>query len=154
MDTRIVGIADRPDLVPVIAKWLWHEWGRREGRTLASTTAWLQRPMAALGPEQVFILLAEGAPAGTASLVHDDLDERRELTPWLASVYVPEAYRGRGYAARLVRRVEAACMEAGIATLWLHTEHAAALYARLGWQEAGAARDHGHPVSIMRRDFG
>jgi len=31
--TTIVTIADRPDLVPVVAAWRWEEFGRANGRT-------------------------------------------------------------------------------------------------------------------------
>jgi GNAT superfamily N-acetyltransferase len=59
------------------------------------------------GPEQTFVLFDQDRPVGTASLAHDDLAARRDLTPWLAGVLVEPAFRGRGYATALVRRVEA-----------------------------------------------
>ena len=30
----IVRIADRPDLVPIVAQWLWHEWWHQDGHAL------------------------------------------------------------------------------------------------------------------------
>ncbi len=150
---EIVTVAERPDLAATVAPWTWEEWGRRKGRTLAQVTSRMLARRAAIGPEQHFFLLDNGAPVATASLVHDDLDERPDLTPWLASVFVQAPHRGRGHAVRMVRAVENACVTAGIPTLWLHTEHAAGLYARLGWEAVGPADDWGHAVTLMRRDL-
>ena len=83
---RVQIVAERPELIPAMAPWLWEEWGRRKGRTLETVCARLAARVSRLGPEQSFILLDNGVAAGTASLVHDDLDERPELTPgWPAS---------------------------------------------------------------------
>ena len=148
---EIVTVAQRPDLARAIAPWLWTEWERRLGRSLADTTASIAARTAAIGPEQCFILLDGAEPAATASLYRDDLDDRPDLTPWLAAVFVHPDFRGRGHALRVIAAVVAACRAAAIPTLWLHTEHAAELYARLGWEALGAADDAGHAVTLMRR---
>jgi GNAT superfamily N-acetyltransferase len=150
---EIVTLVQRPDLIPTAARWIWQEWERHKGRRIEGAIEWLAQYRAAIGPDQGFVLLDGGVAAGTASFVHDDLDARPELTPWLASVYVDPAFRGRGYAVRLVRFVEAECRRAGIATLWLHTAHAAGLYAKLGWQALEEIDNHGERVTLMRRDF-
>jgi hypothetical protein len=49
--------------------------------------------------------------------------------------------------------VEAAAAAAGVTRLWLHTEHAAGLYAALGWIARGRDVDHGHGVTLMSRDL-
>lgn len=149
----IVTLAQRPDLIPPVAAWLWDEWGRHKGRTVAMVEARLAARQATTGPEQTFVRLHGGVPVATASLVHDDLDPRPDLTPWLASVYVDPPHRGKGHAVPVILAVEAAARTAGIATLWLHTEHAAGLYKRLGWVPVGNEVDHGHPVMLMRRDL-
>jgi GNAT superfamily N-acetyltransferase len=153
-EPAIVSLAERPDLAAVAAGWIWDEWGRNmpAGASLAALTALLKLRQGPAVP-QSFVLLDSGIPAAAAALVAADLEARPDLSPWLAEVYVLPAFRGRGHAVRLVRRVEGACRAAGIATLWLNTAHAAGLYARLGWQEAGEARHNGHPVTIMRRDL-
>jgi GNAT superfamily N-acetyltransferase len=69
-------------------------------------------------------------------------------------VFVAPEFRGRGYAKRVVAAAEAACAAAGIATLWLHTEHARGMYEKLGWVAVGPQDDWGHAVTLMRRDFG
>jgi GNAT superfamily N-acetyltransferase len=153
-EIRIVGLAEQPALLPVVGTWLWEEWAKRKGRTLEQVIGRLATLRATAGPEQCFVVLDGDTPAATASLVHHDLDPRPELTPWLAGVYVDLPFRGRGHAARLVRVVEAAATAGGVRRLWLHTEHAAGLYAGLGWIADGPEVDHGHAVTLMHRDLG
>jgi hypothetical protein len=74
----IVRVADRPDLVPMVAQWLWHEWWRDDGESLEQTC--VAASVSASGPPQTFVLLVDGEPVGTASLVVHDLDERLDLT--------------------------------------------------------------------------
>jgi GNAT superfamily N-acetyltransferase len=88
-------------------------------------------------------------------LAAEDLDSRRDLTPWLAGVFVLPEYRRRGHASALVRHVEGVAREGGFGTLWLYTSSAAGLYARLGWAMAGFEREwqRGVEVALMRRDL-
>ena len=153
MTGSIVSLLGRPDLVPTVATWLWEEWGRRKGRTIEGTTARLTERLGASGLEQTFVRLAGDRAVATASLVRADLDSRPDLTPWLAGVFVDPAFRGQGHAAALVREVEEAARAQGVGTLWLHTEHAAGLYAKLGWVAVGPEIDVRFAVTLMRRDF-
>ncbi|WP_165694121.1 GNAT family N-acetyltransferase, partial [Teichococcus deserti] len=102
METRVVTLRERPELGPQVAAWLWHAFWRENGESLETVLAVVGQSNAERGPQQSFVLLEDGAPAGTASLAAADLDERPELTPWLAGVYVRPESRRRGYGARLV----------------------------------------------------
>jgi GNAT superfamily N-acetyltransferase len=146
-------IAARPDLAPIVARWIWEEWGRAKGRPFERTLARVASRTAAVGLEQVFVVLEGETPAGTASFVSEDSDSRPDLSPWLASVYVDPAFRGRGHARLLVTAVEGAARSADMKTLWLFTRTAPALYASLGWQAAGEIIEDGKPQVLMRRDF-
>ena len=104
--------------------------------------------------EETFVLLEDNLPVGRASLVDNDLPPRQDLTPWLASVLVLPPFRGKGYSAPLVRRVEqAAALTA--ATLWLYTWSAEPVYAKLGRQRVGPSRDEarGMDVVLMKRNL-
>src|ERR687894_3200472 len=99
----IVPVPDRPELAPIAATWLVDAFERHPGaRTVEEMAALLLAPP--VGPEETFVLLDGGTPAGTASLTHGDLAARPDLTPWLAGVFVLPAFRGRGHATALVRR--------------------------------------------------
>lgn len=150
---EIVTVADRPDLVPLVADWLWDAFWCREGRTLDRVAAEVAEARARRGPPQCFVLLDGGEPVGTASLAASDLDARPDLTPWLAAVYVAPAARNRGCATALVEAVEAAAREASVATLWLYTGTAERLYARAGWRTVDRFDHGGRPNVLMRRDL-
>ncbi len=127
---------------------------RMDGDTLAETEAAIAASTASLGPPQIFVLLMDGVPVGTASLLAEDLDERPDLSPWLANVFVVPEARGRGLAGLLVTAVEAAARAAAVPTLWLFTHDAERIYARAGWRRVEVFEHHGLPTVLMRRDWG
>lgn len=104
--------------MPIVAGWLWHEWWHQDGHTLEQTHDAVAAFVSPSGPPQSFVLLVDGKPIGTASLVAHDLDERPDLTPWLAGVFVSPEARGRGHVIHLIQVVEAACRAAAIPVVW------------------------------------
>ena len=151
MSFEIAAVSDRPELAPVVAAWLVDAFGYPGGRTVEEVTALHLSPP--VGPEETFVLFDRGVPVGTASLAHADLEARPDLTPWLAGVVVQPAFRGRGHATALVRRVEAFALAASVPVLWLYTWTAEPLYARPGWHRASLERDQkrGREVALMTR---
>lgn len=147
-------IAKRPDLLPVIANWLWHEWWKTWGRTLEETQAIYAECRAEIGAPQTFILLANDIPIGTVTLARKDLDLKPDLTPWLAGVFVVPERRGRGYVRHLLEAFDEACRLASIKTVWLYTNTAEHVYLRAGWQVAEIIhRPSKLPITLMRRDY-
>jgi len=150
---RIVRTADRPDLLPLVANWLWDAFWQPNGHRLDEVREILAEATAEIGPPQSFVLLAGEVPCGTASLMSADLEIRNDIGPWLAGVYVVPEARGQGCAQRLVAAVEEAARQAGFPSLFLYTNDAQALYEKLGWLAVEDAMDGGSPVTIMRRDL-
>lgn len=148
--TRILAVSGCPALAPLVAGWLVEAFHRQPGdMTVEAMTALILAPPR--GAEESFVLFEGDRPVGTASLAHDDLPSRPDLTPWLAGVFVLPDCRGRGHASALVRHVEGAARAASIAGLWLYTRTAERLYAGLGWERVGLERDKGREVVLMRR---
>jgi predicted N-acetyltransferase YhbS len=89
------------------------------------------------------VALEDGHVLGSASLIPHDMDTRMELTPWLAGVFVGPAYRRKGIASELVRRIVAEAAKLKVPLLYLYTVHSEKLYAGLGWtlQERTTYRD-------------
>jgi GNAT superfamily N-acetyltransferase len=152
MSESVVTTADRPDLAALTARWRWEAFFRDSDRPFDDILAAAQKTAAAaqLMP-RTFVLLIEGEPVGTASLVAHDLEERPDLTPWLAGVFVPPHERGKGYAARLVAVVEQEASAAGIPMLWLYTGKAERIYVRAGWETVETVQHNGRPCALMRR---
>lgn len=150
MSYRIVTVTEQPDMAPIVARWRVAAFFNSPGDwTVEAMTERILAPPE--GPKETFVLFDSGQPVGTAGLVRQDLASRPDLSPWLAGVFVEPAFRGRGFASALVRRVEAFAIAASVPVLWLHTETAERLYASLGWQRVGMEQDRGHPVTLMRR---
>jgi GNAT superfamily N-acetyltransferase len=150
---RIVRIADRPDLVPLVANWLWDAFWQPNGHRLEEVREILAEATAEVGTPQSFVLLAGNVPCGTASFMSADLEIRNDIGPWLAGVYVVPEARGQGCAQRLIAAVEEAARRAGDDSLYLYTNDAQGLYERLGWYRVEEAVDNDRPVTIMRRDL-
>lgn len=150
---RIVRIAERPDLVPLVANWLWDAFWQPNGHRLEEVRDILADATAEIGTPQSFVLLAGEVPCGTASFMAADLEIRDDIGPWLAGLYVVPEARGQGCAQRLVAAVEEAARRAGDTSLYLYTSDAQGLYERLGWHRIEETVDNNRPVTIMRRDL-
>lgn len=138
----------------MVAGWLWREFLQADGYTLEQVVDIVAGAVAHSGPPQCFVLLADGKPIGTASLAIKDLDERPDLTPWLAGVFVVPEERGQDHVVRLIDAVEAACRSATIGELWLYTNTAERVSARAGWRIFEIVqRRNKRPVTLMRRDL-
>ena len=150
----VTTIARRPDLLPVVAEWLWRGFWQWEGRSLEQTQAIYAECCAEVGAPQTFILLEGGTPVGTATMARRDLDERPDLTPWLAGVFVVPEARGRGYVRHLLAAFDDACQAVFITTAWLYTNTAEQEYLRGGWQVEEIIQRQGKPpITLMRRDL-
>ena len=150
MNRQIVAVFDRPDLAPLVARWRVDAFFNHPGGcTVEEMTALILAPP--VGPEETFVLFDGGQPVGTAGLVRSDLEARPDLTPWLAGLFVEPAFRGRGHATALVRRVEAFALAASVPVLWLYTSTAEPLYLRLGWHRVGTEQENGQAVMLMQR---
>jgi GNAT superfamily N-acetyltransferase len=149
-DVRIDTIADHPDLVETVARWQWEEWGHLDpDDSLTARVARIGGQTATAHIPTTAIALDGNEPLGTASLTAHDMSSHPELSPWLASVYVTPAARGRGVASALVRHIVGQAAAMGVTRLYLYTESARGLYERLGWHVIATEHFQGHPVTVM-----
>jgi GNAT superfamily N-acetyltransferase len=158
---RIERITERTDLIEVVARWQFDTWGHLEpGDSLAARIADLGRQAA--NREQIpatFVALEGIEPLGCASVLQQDMEvfraspRQRDLTPWLASIYVRPGMRGRGVATALVRHVMAQMAARGIPRLYLFTRGARGLYEKIGWQVIGTDHYKGLDMTIMAVDL-
>jgi GNAT superfamily N-acetyltransferase len=110
MTIEIEYLADHPDTIPVLASWLYQEWGYRSPDGAPSgmeemlktrlNRDWLPLALVALEGE---------SPAGTVSLKLQELDSRPQYPYWLGSLYVPPEFRRRGIGSQLVRAGGESC---------------------------------------------
>jgi predicted N-acetyltransferase YhbS len=152
LDIRLM--ADDPEQIGAVARWIYNEWGHcRPGRTLATAH---EKARQALGGADVPLTLVarkNGMLVGTASIDTRDMSTHPELTPWMASVVVEKAWRGRGIGSALCRRIEVEMRRLGIKTAYLFTPDQEDLYVRLGWKTFLHEDYRGETVAIMRLDL-
>jgi GNAT superfamily N-acetyltransferase len=151
MTLRIEPLAAHPDAIPVVAQWCFGEWGALyPGETLEDWRRAIARDAAGDGIPTVLVALDARAPVGTASLVAHDIDDDPR-GPWLASVFVAPAARGRGVASALVGAVEGRAAGLGVARLHLFTTSKMPLYAGLGWRTIERRDYRGKRIEIMTK---
>lgn len=134
---QIEQLAERPDLLPVVATWIYQEWWTTVAGASTDTLTDLLR--AHMVPDQMPLTLVaslETLPVGTATLLLHDVGTEQwpELSPWLAAVYVLPEYRHQGIGAALVNAIVAKASALGVPALYLQTLGSEKFYARLGWR--------------------
>ena len=147
-------LCDHPELIEELAELNFQEWGEyRTGDTLEART---ERMRAACGKgaiPSVVVAIEDGRLLGGALLIDSDMKTRPDLTPWLAGVYVKAEERGRGIASQLVNRIVEEAAGLGVRELYLYTDAAQSLYARLGWEVVEDLVYEDLPVTIMKYTF-
>ena len=131
---KIDYLADHADAIPTLAQWHHDEWkALTPTLTLDGRIARFRSRMGRLAVPCAFVAILTEAIAGAAFLVAQDVENRNDLTPWLASVIVGPQYRRRGVGSALSGRVVEEASAIGFAKLYLVTTNKAPFYAHLGW---------------------
>lgn len=148
---KIEYLSDRPEFLPTLAQWHYQEWSAlRPGDSVEARMirlkSWSGRDdipltVVALSDEQLLL--------GSASLIEHDMDDRLELTPWLAGVFVAPEHRRRGIGAALVWRIMDEATSLQVPRLYLYTVDSTPFYASLGWSPVEKTRYREKEVLIM-----
>jgi len=152
---RIEPLAGHMRRAPQLARWHAAEWAHLlPGWSYGVALAELQTHTRPDGVPVSFVALEGDHLVGSVSLVWEDLPGWEHLRPWLASLYVRPASRGRGVARRLVAAVTEHARLSGLERLYLYTEGQAELYRGLGWSRLSSTELAGHTVTVMCRELG
>ncbi|MBA8877602.1 GNAT family N-acetyltransferase [Phyllobacterium myrsinacearum] len=145
-------LENRPELVPVCARWNFHEWGQQAGRTMQET---VDAFMAFLEPDsrqKAFVALHAGIPSGLVLLIDNDLESHTHLVPWLASLYVAPPFRSKGIGKQLISAAENAARELGHPELYLYTDKPD-YYHAVGWQDREELSGENAGMTILNRSL-
>lgn len=114
--------------------WMYHWWGKQEGYEKEAIRCYLIHSMQRERLPQTFGLFVDENLVGMYQFTQGDLFVRPDLYPWLANVYVEEAYRKQGYGKHLLESVqENAKKYLSGGKLYLFTTHIG-LYEKFGWE--------------------
>ena len=145
-------LPDDPRVVRTLATWHHGAWGHLTGRSVEIRAQELQRQVGSRQVPLTVVAWLGGVPVGAASLLAEDMHTHRDLTPWLASVFVDAAHRRRGIGERLCRRIVEEARRLGLPRLYLFTEDQAPFYARMGWLHMAEEAYRGERVTLMRME--
>ena len=130
----ISDLRQQPEFFEPVADRIWQAWWQPNGYPLAYIRGRLEENMQDAPIPLALVAHHGGTFLGTASVIASDLDERPDLTPWVAAVWVEERARGQGIGAALVDAAAHASFALGFARVYLCARaRMTGFYERLGW---------------------
>ena len=145
-------LADRPEAIPLVARWWFDEWGHlRPDRPIDKIAEQIREE---LNPDELPIQvlgLVGDEVAGVAVLkLHEMEDVYPDKQYWLGGVFVAPGNRRKGIGSAVAMKVVHIADSLGIRDLHLQTERLdGGLYARLGWRELEKVQYKGDDVLVM-----
>lgn len=139
------------EIFNMLAGWFREEWKIPEEICIQN----LQQVCA--DPEQLHVLMyLNGQPVSTGGLYHrvglPNKEPRfRIYRNWLALIYTIPEYRGKGLGAGVCKYIEEQALEMGVKNLYLYTDTAERLYARLGWLVMERLQIDGRNLVVMEK---
>lgn len=124
-----VTLRQRPQLKERAAAWSHDKWGIPQEAYLACMEAYLRHET-----EYGWYLCLDGERIiGGLGVIENDFHPRKHLSPNVCAVYTEEGCRCQGIAGRLLDTAVGDMRSAGIAPLYLVTDHTC-FYERYGWR--------------------
>ena len=106
------------------------------------------------GQELVYLAMRGEELVATIGIVDfDELDEFRELTPWIAAFIVNPDFRGQGIGTRVLELLENRARSLGIKRLHLWTEDQADFYGKRGYRLVAASKLGLRSIDVMQKQF-
>jgi predicted N-acetyltransferase YhbS len=152
---KIEYLGDHPDTIPILAGWIYAEWSfMYPGKTKKYIESLLRKRLNKKRLPITLVAFEAGEPVGTISLKSFDMETKRNLSPWIASLYVERPWRKKGIGSRLIKALEAKAAELNFRKLYLFTvKGLVSFYVRLGWKIKEQTLYHSYSVTIMEKDL-
>jgi GNAT superfamily N-acetyltransferase len=149
----ISDLRQRPEFLDTVADRIWRTWWRDSGHPLDTISGRLRDENLSADPIPFALVAHDGMKfLGTSSVIKADLEERPQLTPWVAAVWVEENTRRHGVGGALIDRATQDCFALGFQRAYLCARpRLTAFYEGLGWN--AIERKVGvHQLSVFIRD--
>lgn len=146
-------LADVQKLIPVCASWAYGQWGCQSGGTLEHSISRFSKGAQKGRLPLTLVAMAGDKPVGMVSLWASDYEKRRDLCPWLASLFVHPFYRRNKVASGLIQAIETEAKNLGYRHCFLVTEEARNLYEKFEWQEMERVATCYGDASLMKKDL-
>ena len=148
---KVVRLATRADLLPVVSRWVVEAFAEpgtaSDARVDALREMFSEKPY----PFSLVAIDDDGVPMGCVHGVESELDDRPELEPFVAALYVEPRFRGRGVGGELLAAAERECGAAGFGEVYLCAWNEPGWYVRRGWRViAERVGEQGVPLMSKR----
>ncbi len=155
-DITIGYLADHPGWVPVIAGWFYDQWYdlyvnrsmtlKDAENSIADRCNYDKIPL-------ILVAINDDKVIGTIGLKQCDMDTRKDLSPWLAGLYVVTEHRCNGIGSLLIEALIEKAISLDISKLYLYTPDAEDFYRKLGWHILEQTEYLGHKVAILEKSL-
>ncbi len=134
-DLKIEDLSARIDLIPLLARWHFKQWGDLTGASTESDyKELLSRNASIHNLPLTLVAVSHSKLLGSVNIVDCDMDIRPDLNPWLAQLYVMPTERRRGIGSALVLAAVERCQTLGFGYFYLYTSGTLpSFYERIGW---------------------
>lgn len=150
---EFVYLADRPDAIPVVAKWYFNQWGYlSEIHSIEKMTQILQGYLHRDTIPLILLAVENDQILGAVQLKYYEMDIYPNKEHWLGGVFVPKQHRGKKIARKLVLKAIEEAKSHDVNTLFLQTEKMdGGLYKKLGWKAVEKVICRNKLVLVMKR---
>jgi len=135
----ITPLDQKPEYAAILAHWSYLEWYMARDIDFDNNLKAYQKRAEGGAIPCSFVATSDTMPVGMVSLKENDLWSRKDLNPWLASLFVIPEFRNRGVAEILVNRVVEKAGELSLKRIYLFLGPAEvhdleAYYSSRGWE--------------------
>lgn len=132
----ISNLAHVRQFADTIAERGWHAWWTDSGMTLATYRAGLEPMLRGDAIPMAFVAHRGDTYLGSVLLIENDLEQRPNLSPWIAALWVDVEHRGQCIAESLMATARTAASALGVTHVYLCAEaKVTPFYLRLGWTQ-------------------
>ena len=118
----IVNLADDIQYLEEVSLCLWQEWSSKGGAKPEDTLYRTRHSICKDRVPQMYIAKQNDEMVGFVSIWNNDLKARQDLSPWLATLFVKESYRGQGIGTLLQKKCIQVAKALGYERLYLITD--------------------------------
>ena len=143
----LISLREKPEYAPIMAHWSYETWYLKRDIPFDINVKAYEARATGSGLPATYVALVSSMPVGMVSLKEDDLWSRKDLGPWLASLYVLPSFRCRGIGEALINRAVSEAKNLGFGDLYLFLGHneerdLKKFYTRQGWSFFEKATDN------------
>lgn len=146
-------LKNHPDFIPVCAAWAFGQWGCQSGGSYERAFKRFSEGAQLAKIPLTLVAIEDNKPVGMISLWQQDHEERLDLSPWLASLFVHPFHRKKGIASLLVMALEKEAKRLGFDKIYLVTEESKGLYEKHGWLEMDVVQTNYGTASLMCKEL-